>query len=266
MSLAVSKSKRPSFSTHVHQHIGALKAYCRSLTKSSWDADDLMQETLLKAFKSWKKNPRELSKAFFIRIASNTWIDQYRKKTLPIKENEDINDLKHVGGMNRDVIKRTLESALKQLSPKQRVTMLLTEGLGMTAAETAAFMGESVGGVKAALHRARKKLEDFDIDTAAESDEETMTPYINALNEGRPENIVQLYRLETGVPMMSSSNRAPMGLGAINHVVSENGMSYVLITITLKGGKQLTIPFYRKEWLAILANFEEGMESCALIA
>lgn len=257
MKLAISKqSETRNFTHYVEQNMSALKSYCRSLTQKHWDADDLVQETLLKAFNSWKRQPRELSKAFFIRIASNTWIDQYRKRSVAIEGNQDIQELKCETDEDRDDRHHILQEVMKTLTPKQRTAILLIEGLGLSAGETAEVMEESVGAVKATLHRARKKLINFEKETVSDSDDDSMMPYIDALNEGSPEHIVQLYRQDAGVPMMSLSNGGtPAG-----------SLAYVLITIQLKNGKQLTIPFYRKEWLALFSNMEEGFESYALIA
>ena len=58
-----------------------LHAYCRRLTRDLWDAEDLVQESLLKAFgmlgrvESPIRNPR----AYLLRIATNLWIDTLRR-------------------------------------------------------------------------------------------------------------------------------------------------------------------------------------------
>jgi len=55
----------------------ALWRYCMLLTKSPWDAEDLMQETLLKAYASLAQLFQPIyPKPYLFRIASNTWIDQ----------------------------------------------------------------------------------------------------------------------------------------------------------------------------------------------
>lgn len=59
----------------------ALYRFCRSLTRTPWDAEDLVQEALMRAFSTMggmtpPRNPR----AWLFRVASNLWIDRQRKK------------------------------------------------------------------------------------------------------------------------------------------------------------------------------------------
>ncbi|WP_077327953.1 RNA polymerase sigma factor [Virgibacillus siamensis] len=57
-----------NFESAVQPYLNDLKNYCLSLTKSSWDGEDLMQETLIKAYKSWIKKPKQVSKAYFFEL------------------------------------------------------------------------------------------------------------------------------------------------------------------------------------------------------
>src|SRR5437660_5325381 len=54
--------------------------YCRSLTGSVWDGEDLVQDTLMRAFArlSEASEPIENARAYLFRIASNLWIDKFR--------------------------------------------------------------------------------------------------------------------------------------------------------------------------------------------
>src|SRR5438874_7762772 len=60
----------------------ALYGYCRRLTGNVWDAEDLVQDTLLRAFGQWGvtypevRNPR----AYLLRTATNVWIDVLRRR------------------------------------------------------------------------------------------------------------------------------------------------------------------------------------------
>src|SRR5919204_3686989 len=60
----------------------ALYGYCRRLAGNAWDAEDLAQDTLLRAFGQWGvtyppiRNPR----AYLLRIATNVWIDTLRRR------------------------------------------------------------------------------------------------------------------------------------------------------------------------------------------
>ena len=58
-----------------------LYAYCRRLTVNIWDAEDLVQDTLARAFARWGVTYPEITnaKAYLIRIATNVWIDGLRR-------------------------------------------------------------------------------------------------------------------------------------------------------------------------------------------
>jgi DNA-directed RNA polymerase specialized sigma24 family protein len=64
------------FRSEMEQRHPYLQAYCHKLTGSSWDADDLVQETLMKLYMSLcKDEERQVTMAYLCRIAKNTWID-----------------------------------------------------------------------------------------------------------------------------------------------------------------------------------------------
>src|SRR5262245_57865168 len=62
-------------------HRPALHAYCRRLTGSVWDGEDLVQDTLLRVFSLLGKTdaPIDNPKAYLIRTATNLWIDRVRR-------------------------------------------------------------------------------------------------------------------------------------------------------------------------------------------
>ncbi|MDC0761924.1 RNA polymerase sigma factor [Brevibacillus sp. AG] len=64
----------------VKPFLADIQKHCLSLTKNDWDAQDLLQETLTKVYRSLQKAPgRQLTKAFLRQIATNAWIDHCRK-------------------------------------------------------------------------------------------------------------------------------------------------------------------------------------------
>src|SRR5215470_19039395 len=58
-----------------------LHRYCRSLTRSIWDAEDLVQDTMLRAFAKLGEfsNPIDNAKSYLFRIATNLWVDRVRR-------------------------------------------------------------------------------------------------------------------------------------------------------------------------------------------
>lgn len=131
---------RRAFEDLTEPHRPSLWRYCLRLTGSPWDAEDLVQETLMKAFARltlfWQPlDPR----AYLFRIASNEWIDGLRR----------------VGPADTLA---AMEELVTRLPPRQRVVLLLSDDFRFRAAEVAAMIGSKEGAVKAALHRARSAL------------------------------------------------------------------------------------------------------------
>lgn len=136
-----------------------LYRFCRYLTRDVWDAEDLVQETLLKAFAKladvhWQvDNPR----AYLFRIASNHWIDVTRKareQEMP----EDFDAPAERPASNPD-LREAIARLANNLPPVERAAVLLKDVFGFSLEDTANHMQTTVGAVKAALHRGRAKLE-----------------------------------------------------------------------------------------------------------
>ena len=71
---------RKEFNLIIEPYRQTLWQYCRAMTGSPWDAEDLVQETLIKTYAVLPKLYQPLyPKALLFRIATNTWINQCRK-------------------------------------------------------------------------------------------------------------------------------------------------------------------------------------------
>jgi RNA polymerase sigma-70 factor (ECF subfamily) len=155
------RAMRLQFEAVLEPHRPALWEYCRRLTGSGWDAEDLVQQTMMKAFANlpnlWQPmNPR----SYLFRIASNCWIDQVRRERHgQLDELDDYPDPSPADRMEALVETRAAMTRLVHLlPPRQRVVLLLCDALDFRAAEVAAMLGTTEGAVKAALHRARTTL------------------------------------------------------------------------------------------------------------
>ncbi|NOU95834.1 sigma-70 family RNA polymerase sigma factor [Paenibacillus sp. LMG 31456] len=138
--------------------------YCLSLTGSNWDAEDLAQDTWLKAIESLKSSGHTNPEAFLLRIAKNTWIDQTRRNNVLdriLKKDQPKATMPDNGPFE---IEMAFQSLMKHLSPLQRTVFLLRDLFGFSIGETAILLNTTEGAVKAALHRARHALEAVKID------------------------------------------------------------------------------------------------------
>lgn len=152
----------------------ALYRFCRYLSRSPWDAEDLVQDTLARAFATlggMLEPPRE-PRAWLFRVASNLWIDQVRRAgrmsgspEAPAEEApaEGGRSAAATGATTGTTMtdRETREAAgtlLVQLSPQERAAVVLKDAFELELEEIAEILSTSTGAVKAALHRGRAKL------------------------------------------------------------------------------------------------------------
>jgi len=149
----------------------ALFRYCRSLTGNVWDAEDLVQDTLEKGFARLGsitygvENPR----GYVLRIASNLWMSQLRRRRVAAAASEHAEDLGPQAGPSPEDSAgvRDAGAALLRLAPQERAAILLKETFDMTLEEIAEVLATTVGAIKAALHRGRARLRETPAPAAA---------------------------------------------------------------------------------------------------
>jgi RNA polymerase sigma-70 factor (ECF subfamily) len=145
----------------------ALHGYCRRLTGSLWDAEDLVQDTLLRAFGQWGvthggiRDPR----AYLLRTATNVWIDTLRRRRTEawdaVASPEDLPAPGADPATSREM-REAGARLLQWLAPQERAAVLLKEVFGMTLEEIAELLATTTGAVKSALHRGRERLREPD--------------------------------------------------------------------------------------------------------
>ena len=179
---------RQRFEDLTEPHRPDLWRYCLRLTGSPWDAEDLVQETLARAFARMAQYWQPLeARPYLFRIATNTWIDARRRARLPL----DVLDGQVPAPAAQDptATLAAMETLVTLLPPRQRVVVLLTQVFDFTAGEVAAMIGTTEGAVKAALHRARTTLA-AGAEAAAQASATRLTPapasvvarYLDAFN------------------------------------------------------------------------------------
>jgi RNA polymerase sigma-70 factor (ECF subfamily) len=170
----------------------SLHAYCWRMLGSIDDADDALQETLLRAWKARSSfEGRALVRTWLRRIATNVCRDmlEHRKRraaprdatagSLKMQVSVDVVDdspwpPRMSGGLpepaapadqepdstavRRETIELAYLAAIQHLPPRQRAVLILRDSLGWSAKETAILLGTSVVSVNSALQRARSTL------------------------------------------------------------------------------------------------------------
>ena len=175
-------------------HRADLVGYCYRMLASPFEAEDAVQETMLRAWKAYDKfEGRAALRTWLHRIATNVCLDMLRSKQHrarpmdlgparePIEANlktlpevtwiEPIPDTlvasdpgPEQSAMAKESVRLAFVAALQHLPAKQRAALILCEVMSWKAAEVAELLEMSVAGVNSALQRARATLKTGDVD------------------------------------------------------------------------------------------------------
>jgi RNA polymerase sigma-70 factor (ECF subfamily) len=185
--------EQSAFAAVVQRHRGELQVHCYRMLGSLEDAEDLVQETFLRAWRSrerFRADGRLSFRAWLYRIATNACLDVLRTRSrrvmppdvvpagdptvlplppadLPWLQPYPDRLLEYVTApeeepgavvVARETIKLTFIAAIQHLPPRQRAVLLLRDVLGWSAKETALLLETSVVSANSALQRARATL------------------------------------------------------------------------------------------------------------
>ena len=139
----------------------SIHRYCARMTGSAMDGEDVVQEALIEAYRKLDQydDSRPL-KPWLFRIAHNRCIDFLRRKGVRDEAEAAAaipEAVSHPDPPATDVPK-AIEHLIASLPPKERACVLLKDVFDYTLEEIAELVDSTVGGVKAALNRARTKL------------------------------------------------------------------------------------------------------------
>lgn len=156
-----------AFALLIEPHRRALHLHCYRMLGSLHDADDALQETMLRAWKgSDRYEPRAQLSTWLHAIATNVCLTAIaHQRARPAEVREDLEHLQPYPDRLLDdlVVRETVElafiTAIQLLPPKQRAALILRDVLGWSAKEAAEALGDSVAAVTSALQRARAGVE-----------------------------------------------------------------------------------------------------------
>jgi len=152
---------RAEFDRFVREHAQAVRRYALSLTRDPWTADDALQETFLRAWRSWSSFRGESTReAWVIRICRNVVLDMLKRRfDQPLSRVEQIAG---EGASHFDQPMLSLDSTwmLMQLRLEYREVVFLVDVLGYDYETAAVVLDAPVGTVRSRVHRARSALRD----------------------------------------------------------------------------------------------------------
>jgi RNA polymerase sigma-70 factor (ECF subfamily) len=202
----------------VEPHRSELHAHCYRMLGSVQDAEDALQEALIRAWKGLSKfEGRSSLRSWLYRIATNTsldaiqkrpkrilpvdhgppaddavpgeplvesvWIEPYPDETLGIEDGYASPDARYE---QRESVELAFIAALQHLPANQRAVLILREVLGFSAQETADTLDTSVASVNSALQRARATIE-------KKLPEQSQQETLRALGDDKVKEIVEQY-------------------------------------------------------------------------
>lgn len=172
---AESVKKRKSFEAEALQHMEALYRTALRMTKNESDAEDLVQEAYVKAYRFWDRfEPGSNCRAWLFKIMTNIFINEYRSKTCsPMSINVDELDDNFLYGQlavdqttrnpEQELFSRIfdddIKKAIESLPDDFRLVVVLAFLEGFSYQEIADIMDLQLGTVKSRLHRGRKLLQ-----------------------------------------------------------------------------------------------------------
>src|SRR3954467_2381300 len=176
----------------LEQYRRELTAYCYRMLGSVFEAEDAVQETMIRAWR-WRERfgGRSSRKSWLYRIATNVCFDQLNGRERrarpmdlgPAQEPlfENLAELPEVTWLTpmptpdelaeqRETLRLAFVAALQHLPPRQRAVLILCEVLRWQASEAAELLETSVASINSALQRARATIDELNLDASGPSD------------------------------------------------------------------------------------------------
>ncbi|MDB6178152.1 RNA polymerase sigma factor [Paracoccus sp. Z330] len=142
-------------------HLPALRAFALSLTREGASADDLVQDTIVKAWTNMDKFQAGTNlRAWLFTILRNTFYSARRKTKREVSDTDGIHAARQAAKPDHDgkLAMRDFRHAFQQLPDEQREALILVGASGFSYEEAAEMTGVAVGTVKSRANRGRKKL------------------------------------------------------------------------------------------------------------
>lgn len=170
--------KKKEFQELAFEHMDSLYNTAFRMTRNELDAEDLVQDVYVRAFRFFHKFKKGTNfKAWIFKILTNTFINQYRKKSREplqiafdkVKYNDTQNDKEELSHLIEnsdelsidDLFDDEIKSALDQLPDEFRMVVILADVEGFSYKEIAQIVDCPIGTVMSRLSRGRRQLQNY---------------------------------------------------------------------------------------------------------
>lgn len=170
------ENERRLFEADARPHLDTLYSNALRLTRSPTDAEDLVQDTLVRAYRFYERFEAGTNfKAWLLRIQMNAFVNRYRRSVrerqvfdgaMAMPVGEGVMSRASMRGLTdpdgdaqRKLIAREITLAFDQLSEDARAMVLLADVEELSYKEISEIVGCPIGTVMSRLHRARKQLQ-----------------------------------------------------------------------------------------------------------
>lgn len=159
------------FEAEALPHLDAVYRFALSLTGDATRAEDLTQESMLKAFRAWHQyQPGTNVRAWLFTITRNTFINQYRREQHEAKHVDldaieghsvfrEVQDADPEARFFEQIVDDEVIAAINRLPPEFREVLVLSDVEELSYADIAQLTGVPIGTVKSRLFRARQALQ-----------------------------------------------------------------------------------------------------------
>src|SRR5690349_9340846 len=261
----------------VEPHRRELQAHCYRMLGSVHDAEDALQEALVRAWKALDRfEGRSSTRSWLYRIATNTCLDAIArrpaKRELPIDRDPDEAPLTETVWLEpypddpdaayeqRESVELAFIAALQHLPANQRAVLILREVLGFSAKEVAEMLETTPASVNSAMQRARASVDER---LPAQSQQETLRSldddeirelverYVEAWNRGDVDAVVAMLAEEATFSMPPNFEWY-RGREAIRAFLPTGPLSIPRVFVPVRANGQLAFGTYKLidgEWL-----------------
>ncbi|NUR05209.1 MAG: sigma-70 family RNA polymerase sigma factor [Streptomyces sp.] len=159
--------RRQAFAEHVLPEVEVLLRVAMTLTAQPADAEDLVQDTLLRAYRSVDRFDGRHPRAWLLTIMRNAEVNRHRRRRPHLLDDPDT-DLDRLAVADPqaapeelvigEVFDEVVDAAFAELPDKHRQVVRLVDVDGLSYGEAAQLLGVPEGTVMSRLHRARKRI------------------------------------------------------------------------------------------------------------